>query len=195
LSALEDLDQDQDTLVVFTSDHGDYLGAHRLLLKGLPAFEEVYRVPLVLSGPGVPRGREVDRAVSLLDLGRTLVQLATGEDFPCQGRSLVSLLQEDTVAWQDEAYAEMQGQRFAYQQRVVWRDRWKYVFNTYDEDELYDLAMDPHELCNLAGDPAHANMLREMAAAMWQNARRTGDTNMVQAQYGMFRFAPVGPEV
>lgn len=195
LSTLEELGQARDTLVVFTSDHGDYMGAHRLLLKGLPAFEEVYRVPLILSGPGVPPGRRADRVVSLLDLGRTLVQLATGEDFPCQGRSLLPLLQEGPVAWQDEAYAEMQGQRFAYQQRVVWRDHWKYVFNTFDEDELYDLAVDPHELHNLACDPGHAEILREMAAAMWQNARSTGDTNMVQAQYGMFRFAPVGPEV
>ncbi len=195
LSAIEDMGQDQDTLVVYTSDHGDYMGAHRLLLKGLPAFEEVYRVPLILCGPGMPRGRQVDRVVSLLDLGRTLIQLATGDDFPCQGRSLVPLLQEDVATWQDEAYAEMQGQRFAYQQRVVWRDRWKYIFNTFDEDELYDLAKDPHELHNLAGDPAHAAVLRSMAAAMWQIAHRTGDTNMVQAQYGMFRFAPVGPEV
>jgi choline-sulfatase len=195
LSTHKELGQARDTLVVFTSDHGDYMGAHRLLLKGLPAFEEVYRVPLILSGPGVPPGRRVDRVVSLLDLGRTLVQLTTGDDFPCQGRSLLPLLQEEPVPWQDEAYAEMQGQRFAYQQRVVWRDRWKYVFNTFDDDELYDLAADPHELHNLASDPAHTRVLQETAASMWRTARRTGDANMVQAQYGMFRFAPVGPEV
>ena len=53
----------------------------------------------------------------------------------------------------------------AYTQRVLWRDHHKYVFNTFDEDELYDLEQDPHELCNLAG--SREQLSREMAARMW----------------------------
>lgn len=194
LATLEELGQLDNTLIVFTSDHGDYMGAHRLLLKGVPAFEEVYRVPLILAGPGVPAGVEVDRVASLLDVGPTLVQLLTGQQFPCQGRSLLPLLDGDASGWTDEAYAEMQGQRFAYQQRVLWRDQWKYVFNTFDEDELYDLAADPHELRNLAGELDSRPLLERMAGRMWQIIGNTDDWNMLQAQYGMFRFAPVGPE-
>ena len=50
LAVLEELGQLDNTLIVFTSDHGDYMGAHRLMLKGMPAFEEVYRVPLIVPG-------------------------------------------------------------------------------------------------------------------------------------------------
>jgi len=67
----------------------------------------------------IPAGKQVDEIVSLLDLPRTLVQLTVGEDFPGQGRSLLPLLQSDSPEWENEAFAEMQGQRFAYQQRVL----------------------------------------------------------------------------
>ncbi|RMF03287.1 MAG: DUF229 domain-containing protein, partial [Chloroflexi bacterium] len=145
IQSLHESDQLENTLIVFTSDHGDYMGAHRLLLKGIPAFDDVYRVPLILSGPGIPAGQEISRRVSLLDLPRTLTQLTAGKDFACQGRSLAPLLAESPPAdWADETFAECHGQRFHYTQRIVWRDEFKYVFNGFDEDELYNLADDPH---------------------------------------------------
>ncbi len=194
LAVLEELGQAENTIIVFLSDHGDYMGAHRLLLKGIPAFEEAYRVPLILNGPGIPAGRQIEQIVSLLDLAPTLVELTTGGKFDCHGRSLVPLLQGDQPDWPAEAFAECHGQRFYYTQRVLWRDNLKYVFNGFDEDELYDLAADPHELRNLAGDPADRAALESLARRMWEIIRETGDANMYQAQYGMFRFAPVGPE-
>ncbi len=75
LRVLEETGQSENTLVLFLSDHGDYMGAHRLMLKGVPAFEEAYRVPLIeeayrvpliLKGPGVTSGQEVPETVSLL---------------------------------------------------------------------------------------------------------------------------------
>jgi arylsulfatase A-like enzyme len=194
LVALQELGQAGNTLIVFISDHGDYLGAHRLLLKGIPAFEEAYRVPLLLYGPGIPAGRPVEQIVSLIDLAPTLVQLTTGGEFPGHGRSLLPLLQSAPAAWPAEALAECHGQRFYYTQRILWRDNYKYVFNGFDEDELYDLAADPHELRNLAGNPAYRPALESLAGRMWEIVRQTGDSNLYQAQYGMFRFAPVGPE-
>jgi arylsulfatase A-like enzyme len=194
LDALDALGQAEDTLVVFMADHGDYMGAHRLLLKGIPAFEEAYRVPLIVRGPGVPASRTVPEVVSSLGLPPALVALTSGIEFPCQVPSLLPLLRPGPVDWWPEAYAEMQGQRFAYQQRVLWQGNYKYVFNTFDDDELYDLGADPHELHNVVGNPAHRPMLEAMAARMWQIARDTGDDSMLGAQYGMFRFAPVGPE-
>ena len=69
---LDALGMTENTIIVFTSDHGDYMGEHRLMLKGIPAFEGAYRVPLICHGPGVPAGRQVDEIVSLLDLVPTL---------------------------------------------------------------------------------------------------------------------------
>jgi len=195
LATLERLGLAENTVIVFTSDHGDYMGAHRLMLKGVPAFEEAYRVPLIVKGPGIPAGRRIDHIVSLIDLAATITELTISERFSCQGRSLMPLLRGEESAWTDEAFAEMHGQRFFYTQRVLWRGRYKYVFNGFDEDELYDLEEDPHEMHNLAGDPSHQAIAEEMAARMWEIIRATGDFNMYQAQYGMFRFAPVGPEV
>ncbi len=107
---------------------------------------------------------------------------------------MLPLLQNTEAGWLSEAFAECHGQRFNYTQRVLWRNDYKYIFNGFDEDELYNLAADPHELHNLAGDPDQRTVLESMAARMWEIMRQTGDTSMVQAQYGMFRFAPVGPE-
>ena len=194
LAALEELGQRENTIIVFTSDHGDYMGAHRLMLKGIPAFEEAYRVPLILNGPGVPAGLKIDQIVSLIDLAPTLVELTTGGDFSCHGRSLTPLLHSDQPEWQSEALAECHGQRFFYTQRILWRGNFKYIFNGFDEDELYDLDTDPHEMHNLAGDPASRPVLESMAGRMWEIIRQTDDANMYQAQYGMFRFAPVGPQ-
>jgi arylsulfatase A-like enzyme len=194
LDALAATGQAENTVVVFASDHGDYMGAHRLLLKGIPAFDEAYRVPLIVRGPGVPSGRLVGGVTSLLGLPPALVALALGIEFPCQAPSLLPWFQSEPGEWWPEAYAEMQGQRFAYQQRVVWQGNWKYVFNTFDEDELYDLAADPHEMRNLAAEHGYQPVLERMAARMWQIIRDTGDRNMLGAQYGMFRWAPVGPE-
>ena len=194
LAALEATGQADDTLVVFTSDHGDYLGAHGLLLKGVPAFEEAYRGPLVVGGPGVGPGVRAPGPVSLLALPRTLVRLLLGEEFDCQGGELTGYLVGEGPGVPGVAFAEFHGQRFRYTQRVLWRGDWKYVMNGFDQDELYDLASDPHELRNLATDPEHAPVLEDMARRMWRRVKDTGDETLAQAHYGMFRFLPVGPD-
>ncbi len=200
LDALERCGQADDTLVVFTSDHGDYLGAHGLFLKGVAPFEEAYRVPLLLRGPGIAPGTVVDEPVSLIDLGRTLSRLLLDEEFGGHGRDVSGSLRaggsSERSAGEEQrpAFAEFHGQRLGYTQRITWLGRHKYVFNGFDRDELYDLEADPHELVNLAESPESRELLAEMAAAMWREVKRTGDDTLAKAQYGMFRFAPVGPE-
>jgi arylsulfatase A-like enzyme len=194
LATLEETGQAGNTIVVFTADHGDYMGAHRLMLKGVAAFEDAYRIPLILCGPGIPAGQRVEKIVSLIDLAPTLVGLTAGHEFPCYGRSLLPLLSSEEPEWNSEAFAEFHGQRFFYTQRVLWRDDHKYVFNGFDVDELYDLAADPYEMHNLNYDPRYRSVLESMAGRMWQIVRQTNDSNLYQSQYGMFRFAPVGPD-
>jgi arylsulfatase A-like enzyme len=204
LAALDQTGQAENTLVIYVSDHGDYMGAHRLMLKGIPAYDQAYRVPLIMAGPGIPRGKTISSRVNHLDLAASIFPLLGLDPVPPLdgssplhlGRSLLPLLAEDPqgrAAWSSQHFAECQGQRFAYTQRVLWWQNYKYVFNGFDQDEFYDLADDPDEMHNLAQDPARAGVIEDMAARMWAVMRQTDDKNMIEAEYGMFRFLPVGP--
>jgi arylsulfatase A-like enzyme len=203
LQALQESGQAQNTLVIYVSDHGDYMGAHRLMLKGIPAFEEAYRTPLIISGAGLPGGKIIRQRLSHLDLAESILPLL-GLPAPAQtgaalGRSILPLLEEGPrgqaaqAGWSSQHFAECHGQRFAYTQRVLWWENYKYVFNGFDQDEFYDLANDPHELHNRAGDPSLRPEIEAMAERMWQVMQASGDFNMTEAEYGMFRFAPLGP--
>jgi arylsulfatase A-like enzyme len=185
------------TVIVFTSDHGDMLGGHGLATKGVgTAYEEVYNIPLIMRVPGLsPAGQIDDAVMSLVDIAPTLVDLCGAEPMPtAQGRSLRPLLEGSAEKndWQD-AYAEFFGQRFVYTQRIVWHGNWKYVFSPGGMDELYDLAADPHEMRNLAGEPARREMLVDMCKRMWLKMREIGDESLFKAQYATLRTAPVGP--
>ena len=197
LDALSDAGADANTIVVFTSDHGDMLGGHGLATKGVgTSYEEVYNVPLIVRAPGVAVPREEAQAlVSPVHLGPTLLDLCGLEALPdAQGRSFRAVLDgtADPAHWRD-AYAEFFGQRFVYTQRIVWHGSWKYVFSPGGIDELYHLADDPHEMANLAADPAHRATLHAMVRRMWRTMDRIGDASLFNTHYATLRTAPVGP--
>ena len=196
LQAVEETGQMDNTIVVYTNDHGIMMGAHGLHCLGVFPFEEGYRIPLIVKWPGAGlSGTTCDEHVSIVDLAPTIMEMTGGDALPAaQGRSFAPLLRGEEVAdWPDDCFAEFHGQRFFWTQRIVWTDRYKYVFNGFDYDELYDLESDPHELTNLAGDPAYANILGEMVERMWARIRKIGDQNMLGSNYGSLRFAPRGP--
>jgi arylsulfatase A-like enzyme len=191
---IEAAGQLDNTIVVYTSDHGDLMGAHRLLLKGVPAFEEVYRVPLVVSWPaGIAGGQVIDDLVQSHDVAETLALLGgTG-----LGGHAVDLLPRLTDAGgppRSTAIAELHGQRFSYTQRVVWEGGFKLVFNAFDFDELYDLVADPTEQVNRAGDPAYAHIRRQLTERLWEIAHDTDDFTLTGAQDGTYRYLAVGPQ-
>ena len=193
LQRIDEAGQLDDTLVVYTSDHGDLMGAHRLLLKGVPAFDEVYRVPLVVSWPrGFPGDRVVGDIVQSHDVAETLAHLV-GETLDGHARDLMPALQGEPAP-RETAVAELHGQRFSYTQRVVWHENLKYVFNAFDYDELYDLAADPAEQHNLAFDPAYRAQLDRLTRQMWQVASETDDFTMTGAQDGTYRYLTLGPQ-
>jgi arylsulfatase A-like enzyme len=194
LDRIEAAGQRDNTIVVYTSDHGDLMGAHRLLLKGVPAFEEVYRVPLLVSWPeAIEAGQVIDDLVQSHDAAETLARL-TGTGLGGHAVDLMPRLTGDGGPPRSTAIAELHGQRFSYTQRVVWQDRWKYVFNAFDFDELYDLDADPAERVNRAGDPAYADVLRRLTEALWEIAYDTDDFSLTGAQDGTYRYLAIGPE-
>lgn len=173
LQALEDTGQRENTLVIFTSDHGEMLGDHGLVLKGCRFYEGLVRVPLILSWPGhIQSGVVSEALVELLDLAPTLLEYA-GLDIPetMQGRSLVSLLQgeADLHHHRDFVRTEYYG---ALNPNAPDRDDFVGIYATmirtrrYKQvsyhglalGELFDLEQDPHEFENLWDDPAHAEV-------------------------------------
>jgi arylsulfatase A-like enzyme len=195
LHALEATGQADDTLVLYTSDHGDYCGEHGLWAKGIPCFRGAYHIPAVVRWPAAVAqpGRRVDEFVSTADFAPTFLELAgvaAGREF--SGASLVPFLQGRRPAdWRDDIHTQCNGVELYYTQRSVMTREWKYVFNGFDRDELYDLRRDPHETLNLADDPACGEVKREMCRRMWRFAFREQDAAI--NPYITVGLAPYGP--
>lgn len=194
LNALEERGLLDDTVVMYVSDHGDYAGAHGLWTKGLPCFREAYHICSTIGFGGVKGGRRYEDAlVSLADFAPTFLELAgveSGRRFA--GQSLVPFLKgEKPDGWRRELYTQSNGNELLGIQRAVFDDKYKYVFNGFDYDELYDLEHDPHELHNLMDRPEYKGLVRSMCKKMWKFALENQD-NIVH-MYIMTALAPFGP--
>lgn len=139
----------EDTLIVFTSDHGDMTGAHGGLIdKGLP-YEEAMRVPMVFSNPALSAARPNALALNM-DILPTALGLLGVKFSPRQAEDLSKTVRNAEAGVREFLLAEYHGLRFLYSQRfLISDDNWKYVFSPGDYDELYDLNTDPAELQNL----------------------------------------------
>ncbi len=164
------------TTIIFTSDHGEMLGAHNRFDKGPYFYDEVMRVPLIISSAGAPPPARRREFVCPADLGATLFALA-GEDCDGTGRDLLPLITgESPEAWPDESfgwYESYNGHSFAL--RSVRTPEYRYCFNPQDVDELYDLREDPAEMINLANDPGHAHIAKALRERVFDWMRREGD--------------------
>lgn len=164
LARLEALGQADNTVVLFTSDHGDYFGDHQLLWKGPLHYQGVTRVPLIWFDPVVqPTGSSSAALCSTLDIAPTVLARAGCMPYNgIQGRSLLPLMEGQ--AWAREAVLiEEEGQRVMFgfsartRMRTLQTARWRLsIYEAADWGELYDLESDPHECHNLWADPAHA---------------------------------------
>jgi choline-sulfatase len=150
LDALESLGLADDTVVVFTADHGDMLGERGLWYKMSP-FDGSARVPLIVRGPGIAAGR-VGRTVSLLDLMPTFAELAGAPADAASGASLVPLLQGDEAGWPDRALIEYLAEGVRAPQLTLVRGPWKLIHCPGDPDLLFDLDADPLELHDRANE-------------------------------------------
>ena len=195
LEALDATGQADDTVVIFLSDHGDYLGDHGLYLKGVPAFHGAYHVPCIVRWPHglVDPGRTVDEFVTLADFAPTFLELAgVDSDVEVTGRSIVPFLRRETPAdWPQACFTQFNGVELYYTQRAVTTKEFKYVFNGFDFDELYDLRTDPHEMRNVADDPAYTVVKHDLVRQMWTFAAAQED--IIFNPYGTVGLAPWGP--
>lgn len=188
LAELERQGLAEDTIIVFTSDHGDLFGDHGLMLKHFVHYRAVTNVPLLIHVPGVQPHR-TDALVSSTDLAPTLFELTGSAGFRgIQGRSLVPVLQGSAVHHREAVLVEeeqpfgLEGLPGPVRMRTVItaEGRLTRYFGT-DVTELYDHRVDPGELENQAGNPAYADlenrllrrMLEEMASLAEQGTAPT----------------------
>ena len=197
LAALEESGQADNTIVAFTSDHGDMLGDHGTLAKCV-MYEEAVRVPLLIHVPWLsPQGQRVPGRISQIDLAPTLLDLL-GQPLPdhLQGVSRTPVLTGDdsladndvVIEWSPDpkvssAAKEVEGFSAADIERLSrqhWRtiisaDGWKLTIYTDDRDELYNLNTDPDELTNRIDDPALEPRLAELTERLLEWQRQTKD--------------------
>ena len=162
LTALDDSGQADDTVVIYVSDHGDMLGDQGFWTKQV-MYEASVGVPMIAAGPGVPAGRRVTTATTLLDLAATAVAVtqtphdAVSAALP--GRSLLEIAGQDDDPDRTVLAEYHDGGSTTGTFMVRW-DRWKFVYYVGYPPQLFDLAADPHELNNLALDGVNDPVVR-----------------------------------
>ncbi len=146
LDALDSSPYAEDTFIILWSDHGYHLG-EKGLFKKVTLWDRSTRVPLIIAGPGLPKGQVCDRVVSLLDLYPTLVDLCgLPENRKNEGRSLKPLMEEPTRKWNHPAITTL----FAFNHSVT-TEQYRYIRYEDGSEELYHRKRDPNEWTNLAG--------------------------------------------
>ena len=203
---LDETGQWDDTLILFTSDHGEQLGDHHLLGK-IGYFDESFRIPLVLKEAGTPRAGAIeDSFTESIDVMPTIIDWLGGTvPRACDGRSLVPFLSSGRPdRWRTELHYEYDFRDVHYSAPeeelgltmdecslcVIQDARWKYVHFAKLPALLFDLSADPHQFRNLAADPAHTAIVAEYAqkALSWR-------LNHADRTLTHFRSSPRGLEV
>ena len=177
LNTIEEAGLSDNTIVIFTADHGDMLGERGMWFK-MSYLEHSARVPLIVHAPKHFSERRVKQSVSLVDLLPTLVEMANdgkGFDYatPLEGRSLMSHLTNGKG--HDEVIGEYFGEGVASPMFMIRRGTRKFI-TSEGSDHLYDLANDPHERNNLANNLAFKSELEALKAEISQNY----DLNVLQ---------------
>jgi len=190
LQALADSGQEASTRVIFSSDHGDNQGARGMWNKST-LYREATNIPLIVSGPGVPRGHVCTTNTNLIDIAPTVLActgLPNPGDLP--GRSLVELAAEpdDDQRIGFSEYHAVGSPSAAFMLR---QGRWALHHYVGYAPELFDLAQDPDQHNDLAADPAHAEVLRQLESLLCRrldpqdiDRRAKDDQNALVARFG-----------
>ena len=167
LDVLEETGQARDTVVIYTSDHGEMNGEHGMWRKS-NFYEPSVRVPLQVAWPGrLPANRRITEVVSLVDLVATLVDIAGASSVaPLDGDSLLPLMPGSAEDWKDTAFSEYLAHGVDRPMAMLRRGRYKLNYSLGDPLELYDLIADPKEFHDLARDPKFEPLIEEMRSQL-----------------------------
>jgi len=166
LDALRHNNLDQNTLIVYMSDHGEQAGEHDLWWKQT-FYEHSVKVPTILSWPGrLPEGKRLHQVVSSLDLNTTLLDALDAPALPnSRGRSILPLLEPTRsgqgVTWENVAFSEFCTDD-SRQHRMIRQGEWKLNYYHGQPVQLFNLAEDPDELNDLAGHPDYTGVQQEL---------------------------------
>ncbi len=208
LDVLDRHDMANDTVVIFTADHGDMLGERGLWYK-MSYFEHACRIPLIVRTPRMAAdglaGSVTDSHVGLLDIAPTLLDLAGIEAPPVlDGASVMPLIGAPTDRGRT-VVGEYLGEGAVAPIFMIRRGEWKFVWSQPDGAQLFDVDADPHELRNLVGDHDHIDVVADFTSEVlqrWdadqilaevranQEARATVDRAMRQGRFSAWDYQP-----
>ena len=182
---LEKLGVLDNTIIVYTADHGDCMGAHKLIEKGEFMYDEIYRIPLVIAHPDCQApGTACDEFVYLQEVMLSALD-AAGREVPAHldGQSFLPAIEGRAYQnGREEVYCVFDRHFTVANQRMVRTRTHQLTFNSSDPGELYDLTVDPHQLHNVHGRPEYAEVQRDLMARMERYMRDLEDP-----LYGWFR--------
>ncbi len=197
LDALTSLHLLDNTILLFTSDHGNHFKTRNGEYKR-SCHDSSIRVPTAMTGPGLMSGGRLSQMISLVDLPPTLLD-AAGLPVPSQmqGHSILPLVRHEPVNWQDDVFIQISESQVA---RAVRTHRWKYSVTAHDksglddpgsdhytEEFLYDLQADPYELTNLISFTSHRQVADALHARLVRRMVQAGETEP------RIEPAPAGP--
>jgi len=163
IQTLKDTDQYDNTVIIFNSDHGDYLGDFNLLLKGPWALRSINRVPMIWSDPGTREGRVTPALASTIDISATILdRVGVDPYFGMQGQSFLPCINganqhRDSLLIEFNDGFARNGFDSSARVRSIVKKEWQLsVYKDQNWGELYDLENDPRQTHNLWDNPAHS---------------------------------------
>ena len=172
-----------DSIVIYTSDHGDFLSSHSLYAKGPAAYDEITRIPLIIKGKDIPKGVVDKNPVSHINLAPTIMDIM-GFDIPpvFEGKSIKSEIENPNHRVNQTVFIEFGRYEVDHDgfggfqpMRAVFDGRFKLVINLLSTDELYDLETDPGEMVNLINNPEYESIRTVLHDILLQNMNETRD--------------------
>lgn len=163
-----------DTIIIYSADHGDCLGAHKLIEKGAFTFDEIYRIPMIVKGLG---DKDNDSFVYLQEIMPTLLDIAgTKPPKPVDGESLLPLMC-GTKESNDrtEVFGEFHNHFYISRQRMVRDNKYQFTFNESEKGELYDFTNDPYQLNNLCYDENYSQIKKEYMEKLSKHLKESND--------------------